>query len=173
MWLTLWVPELCKVIRGRHMASSQAGKRLSKAKGPQWKSMGSCPPVDIKLRSPYCFYGCNHMCQRWRHCIHRYSKRFRVWKIPLLRVPSKYIFHVFHFWVKYVKKRSFDKNSYQLTLREFQNAPATHSQTWPELSSCMVIRSIECKKVILRQIWNKVRFFHWLTWAPSAARWSN
>ena len=82
------------------------------AKGPQWNPMGSCPPAVIKLRSPYCFYGCSHMCQRWRHSIHRYNKRFQVCKIPLLRVPSKYIFHVFHFWVKYVKKRSFDKNSY-------------------------------------------------------------
>ena len=28
LWLTLRVPKLCRVKRGRHMASSQAGKRL-------------------------------------------------------------------------------------------------------------------------------------------------
>ncbi len=25
-------------------------------KGPQWNPVGSCPPIAIKLRSPYCFY---------------------------------------------------------------------------------------------------------------------
>ncbi len=28
MWLTLWVPVPCRIIQGRHMASSQAVKRL-------------------------------------------------------------------------------------------------------------------------------------------------
>ena len=63
-------------------------------KGPKWNPMGSCPPVDVQLRSPYRIHGCNHVCQWWRHCIHRYSKRFRVCKnlkpfvIPTYEVPA-------------------------------------------------------------------------------------
>ncbi len=57
----------------------------SLCKGPQWNPLGSCPPIDVELRSPYR----KHVCQRWRHFIRKYSKRFRVCKIPLIWVPGK------------------------------------------------------------------------------------
>ncbi len=38
--ITLWVQELCRIIQGRHMASSQAVKRLNPIKFPSHKS---CP----------------------------------------------------------------------------------------------------------------------------------
>ena len=65
----------------------KGGSRNLKSKGAQWNAVGSCPPVDVKLRSPYRFHGCNHVCQRWRDFIRRYSKRFQVC-IPMYRVPT-------------------------------------------------------------------------------------
>ncbi len=51
-------------VRGRHCHRRSEGGNMYgvmvENKGPQWNPMGSCPPVAVKLLSPYCFYGCNH-----------------------------------------------------------------------------------------------------------------
>ena len=63
------------------------GKGEQYFKGPQWNPVGSCQPVAIKLRSPYCFYGYNHMCQRCGHSIHRYNN-LKPFVIPMYRVST-------------------------------------------------------------------------------------
>ncbi len=54
--------EVTKLVKSLFGEFAMASLNLINSnKGPEWNSMESFPPVDVKLQSPCCFCGCKDM----------------------------------------------------------------------------------------------------------------